>query len=638
MYYNITYDICAVIVAGLAVSFFATRQKSTFLHNKVFLIMCIVSAVCPVFDILASYFLMHPDQGSLFLINSMNYMYMLTHNLLGFLYMLYIYTLGNMNLQNLNWGRRISLFVPITAAILIVLANPMSHAVFYVDSDMIYHRGDSIPFLYLISVYYATYGVLYSFKIKELVSGRIRITLWIYYVVAMGCVIFQFFYPEQLIESFGIACSLLLMLFAFQKPEDYVDVSIGIFDHNAFDRFFELRMKSKIEYRLLLISINDIRMIKQTVGVTSSYHILRLMGEYFRSVAGNDVFLITEDCFALAIDNREATAVTQLRGAINTRFQEVWEYNGKGIMAGIRMLSLQIPNDADEAETIYNYVDYIRDLDSTRKDELTARDINLEDGKRQRLVAQAVQEAIEYNRFEVYFQPIYSNVQERIRSAEALLRLNDPNIGAISPGEFIRIAEQNGMIHKVGEIVLDKVCAFIETSDIMDYGIEYIEVNLSAIQCMQEDLCERILNILNIHGVDPKRINLEITETATTNTPRLLYYNMKQLSDCGISFALDDFGTGYSNMNSLMGLPLELVKFDKTLIDMATESDRGKMILLSSVAMVKKMGLMIVAEGVETKEQLDFILEMGIDYVQGYYFSKPLPAAQFEAYVKRFNQ
>ena len=152
---------------------------------------------------------------------------------------------------------------------------------------------------------------------------------------------------------------------------------------------------------------------------------------------------------------------------------------------------------------------------------------------------------------------------------------------------------------------------------------------------MQSELANSVLTIMDRYGIEKKMVNLEITETVATNSPKVLLKNMKILSDNGVTFAMDDFGTGYSNISATAAMPLDIIKLDKSLIDMAYSSQRGKEILMGAVTMVDRMGFKIVAEGIEEKEQFEMLREQGIDYIQGYYFSKPLPEKEFLEYLSK---
>ena len=294
-----------------------------------------------------------------------------------------------------------------------------------------------------------------------------------------------------------------------------------------------------------------------------------------------------------------------------------------------------MPDDVKDLDTFYFCNSEFSNTVPNKDHEVDIADIDFKQIERNNHIEKIIKRAIDEDHFKIYYQPIYSMEKDRITSAEALLRLIDPDDGFISPGEFIPIAEKNGMIITIGEIVFDKVFRFMNENDLAGLGIEYIEVNLSVVQCMQSELANSVLTIMDRYGIDKKMVNLEITETVATNSPKVLLKNMKILSDNGVTFSMDDFGTGYSNISATAAMPLDIIKLDKSLIDMAYHSPRGKEILMGAVTMVDRMGFKIVAEGIEEKEQFEMLREQGIDYIQGYYFSKPLPEKEFLEYLSK---
>ena len=168
-------------------------------------------------------------------------------------------------------------------------------------------------------------------------------------------------------------------------------------------------------------------------------------------------------------------------------------------------------------------------------------------------------------------------------------------------------------------------------------GIEYLEINLSAIQCMRTDLADDFTKIIHSVGINPKMINLEITESKAISSTEVLINNMEKLRDIGVEFSLDDFGTGYSNLDYLLELPIKLVKFDRKMTQAYFESEKRRAVMGSVIDMIKAAGLEIVAEGVEEKNQLDELTRIDIDFIQGYYFSKPVPAQEFIRLVDEQN-
>ena len=200
----------------------------------------------------------------------------------------------------------------------------------------------------------------------------------------------------------------------------------------------------------------------------------------------------------------------------------------------------------------------------------------------------------------VYYQPIYSVREQRFNSAEALLRLKDEKYGFISPEIFIPAAEKSGAIHKIGAFVLEEVCRFIASEEYKMLNIDYIEINLSVAQCMENNLASQVLETLDKYNVLPSQINLEVTETAASDSQKTMIENLSALNDAGISFSLDDFGTGYSNMRRIASLPLDIVKLDKSFADLEG-NPRLQIVLHNTIKMIKDMDMQIVVEGVETE-------------------------------------
>ena len=235
----------------------------------------------------------------------------------------------------------------------------------------------------------------------------------------------------------------------------------------------------------------------------------------------------------------------------------------------------------------------------------------------------------------MFYQPIYSVEKKRYTAAEALIRMPITDLGFVSPEEFIPIAERNGMILEIGEFVFRTVCEFMVKEKVWEKGIENIHVNLSVVQCMQERLAQNFLDIMDGYELPCNRIHLEVTETAAVVSSECLSSNMNKLVEKGVQFALDDYGTGFSNATSLIQYPYDTIKIDKGVVWAAMENENAMKVLSHSVAMIKSLDMNIVAEGVETLEQANELTDMGCDYFQGYYYSRPVNGREF---IKILNQ
>ena len=246
-----------------------------------------------------------------------------------------------------------------------------------------------------------------------------------------------------------------------------------------------------------------------------------------------------------------------------------------------------------------------------------------------------IERALANHGFHVYYQPIYSIEKKRFVSAEALLRLIDEKEGFISPEIFIPAAEKSGAIHKIGGYVLTEVFQFIASSEYKKLGLEYIEINLSVSQCMHHGLADSILESMSRYGVSSNQVNLEITESAASYNQSVMSDNLEQLSAAGLTFSLDDYGTGYSNMYRIAALPLKIVKLDKTFVN--NQNSKMWTILQNTVRMIKELNMEIVVEGIETEEMVKKFSDLKCDFIQGYFFSKPIPQREFVEFIDRWN-
>ena len=245
--------------------------------------------------------------------------------------------------------------------------------------------------------------------------------------------------------------------------------------------------------------------------------------------------------------------------------------------------------------------------------------------------------ALEDGILEVYYQPIYSPTTGKFSSCEALLRLKDPQLGFISPAIFMPIAERNGTILAIDRFVLSAVCEMIATSDARKHGLEYTEVNLSVVDCIQANLVDNVKSTLNKFQIKPSEINFEVTETYDQGISASMDENIHKLMDIGISFSMDDFGTGYSNIARIAAMPAELFKLDKSIIQSAFDSETSYMVMINLVKIIKSLGKEIVAEGVETGEQARQLIKLGCDHIQGFFYARPMPKDQFIQFLRDHN-
>ena len=236
--------------------------------------------------------------------------------------------------------------------------------------------------------------------------------------------------------------------------------------------------------------------------------------------------------------------------------------------------------------------------------------------------------------FKVYLQPKYSTKEEKLSGAEALVRWIHPTEGFIPPNKFIPIFESNGFIIQLDDYMISEVAK--QQAQWISEGekIVPISVNISRAHFSKEDLAEHICELVDKYGVPHDVIELELTESAFFDDKDMLLKTINKLKYYGFTISMDDFGAGYSSLNSLKELPLDVVKLDAEFFRNVDENGRGDLIVGDTIALAKKLDMRIVAEGIETREQVDFLAAKDCDLIQGYYFAKPMPVEEFEKMEK----
>ena len=474
------------------------------------------------------------------------------------------------------------------------------------------------------------------YRYRDSTSARLRRVMGAWMGVwLLGAVIefvsIQFWDDALLLVGYASAVGTFIIYLRLENPEANLDWKTGFFNQNAFLLYTGQQLFQKREFYLLCMSCSLGTGENASSGTDEI--VFKEMTRFISKISGTKVFRITEnEIVFLFFDKEEKERVYQ---QLRSRFKKPW---GKGRMHIVRpkWFSLTDTGIVNRAEDLLELFQYMlqksigsgEDNDYSVIDESIIRELNQE-----KEVEQLLLKAMKQDWIEVFFQPIYSTEKGQFVSAEALTRIHDASGNIIPPNVFIEVAEQTGLIVILGEMVFEKVCRFIQRENPAQYGIEYIEVNLSLIQCGFDHLAEGFINIMKKYDIDPNYINLEITETASLNEKRTLLTNMKALREFGVSFSLDDFGTGHSNLNYIVEMPVDIVKFDRDMIQSYFHSEKAKYVMDAAMHMIQGMQLQIVSEGIETKEQYRVMEKLGISYIQGYYFSKPLPEREFLEFI-----
>ena len=345
-------------------------------------------------------------------------------------------------------------------------------------------------------------------------------------------------------------------------------------------------------------------------------------------------YRICGDEFVVIVKPEQFIGISKIIKNVVALFNRPWYLRGTEYFCTMSMGVATFPDNSDDVHEIVKMADMAM-YDAKRsgknrynfydgsKNHNTVQRLDIENNMRQAVASQI-------HEFVVFYQPVVDTVTKKCMSCEALVRWDSKALGFMGPGDFIPLAEYLGLITDIGDYVLEEACRQCKIWNDKGYKDFHINVNLSVVQLLQQNVVENVGRILSRTGVNPRNIVLEITESFAINDMERVLKIISGLKALGPRIALDDFGTGYSSLNYIKQLPLNIIKVDKTFIDDIVEDEYAQAFVKLIVDLSKTIGTQIVVEGIEDIEQYNLLKEIGVNYIQGYYFGKPVPANQFE--------
>lgn len=418
----------------------------------------------------------------------------------------------------------------------------------------------------------------------------------------------------------------------------YIDMLTGLRNYNGFIYDGKEKIKKIRGYSVLSIDIDNFRFLNDTYEYEYGNQVLKALANKTKENFRNNsvVARIYNDNFAVLIVGLSKKEVLNLVhlffGKVSKDIEEI--YNLK--------ISLGIYNNEDGLGTIVTALDKANLAKKTVKgskiNKYATFDKEIEDGeKRERWLINELRKAIEKEKLEVYYQPKIDLFTNKIVSSEALVRWNHAEVGFISPAEFIPFAEKTQLIVNVGDFVLKRVCEDILSWQKKGLEVLTVAINLSRVELIQNGMVEKIRSTLAFYNIDPKLIEIEITETVAMNDYEKINQSLRKFKEIGIKISIDDFGSGYSSLSCLQNLPIDIIKIDRSILLNCKDDNKGIGILSGIILLSKQLGLQTICEGIETKKQLDLLINLNCDLGQGFLFNKPMEKASFEKVLIKQN-
>lgn len=632
------FDVAAVIM--LTVMFFANlsariRKTTT---NRIFLLLIAVTLFAAFFNVI--YAAMEnagvKNDDALYFTRTL---YLFMHNLTTPVYVMYIISLTRTWHNIIKYPVRTCIVsLPYVFELVILFTNPFTGLMFTYENGQ-YTRYAFSNLLYAVAFFYLFFGVAYVVAHRRLFTIKTITVLLSTVPLMILAIILKVYFPNSLVEIFSNAVSLMIISMTIQNPERFIDAVTGTHNYVAYEEDIKKDFMNNKNHTIILTNIANYGSLRKLLGYDATNILMRRIADKLNELnrlhkAHAEIYYLDRGRFRVVVNGFNKNKADGLAKVIANSAYKTVEINNLEFMPQTVVCLANCPDDIKDFKSLMAFGNDLHERVTPSSELMYASELL---GKRDFQLLNNMDEIIERafanKSFQIYYQPIYSVEKQKFVSAEALLRLVDSEYGFVPPNLFIPAAEKSGAIHRIGDIVLENVCKFIASDKFNSLGLDYIEINLSVVQCMQRGLAENILGTINKYGISPDKINLEITETAANYNQSVLVENMTKLINAGMSFSLDDFGTGYSNMARVASLPLKIIKLDKTFVD---NSNKPKLhiFLKGTIKMLKDMDMEIVVEGIETEQMVTTFSELKCDFIQGYFYSKPIPENDFVMFIE----
>jgi len=422
------------------------------------------------------------------------------------------------------------------------------------------------------------------------------------------------------------------------------DSLTGLLNRRAFFEQLEAGLvqsrRSELACAVILFDVDHFKEINDVFGHKTGDRVLievaRHLHEQLRETdyiarIGGDEFAV------LATNLRSANAVMEIAEKISRAVGSIVELDDMRLDVSISVGISVFPNDDSSADVLVSHADLaMYKSKASRKGSINFFDARMDAiVKARHALKRSMPDDILSGRFYLLFQPIVDATTRKMIGAEGLARWRDLENKIIAPTEFIPIAEESGSIGNLGTRLIEEACAQIHAWSEMQKALVPISMNISAMQCRDPAFAARLISVMERLEIPPKLINVEMTESTIFKNLDVIQKNLDMLKTYGIGVHIDDFGTGYSSLSLLRDLPLSAVKIDRSFVRDVGKVAGSELIIQAVVDLASKLGFQTIGEGVETEEQVGLLRDMGVNSLQGYYFSKPVPGAQLAGWLAK---
>ena len=635
--WNYSFEFPTLSILAIILAFYFSRPRLPVRRSIVFVYMIVIETLIIILDLMATAVDNDYASYSIPLIKVLNMLYFVAF--FDRAYIMYLFSVSVLR-DSLQNGRvikkliKLPLFAGVFLSVISVIVGSADfpYVIFYINESG-YHSGNLYCFLYICGFFYVLLAIIAVVMFgRTLGRRRERYGILLYNLLIFAALIIRLTLPKYLIMDTFILIAILIVFLAFGNPDFHLDLRGAAFNRLALSKYLE-ENAGKRKFTPFGVVIRNYHEMRYLYGSSQMEEGLVMIAKYLKRISPKGIVFYCRKGRFIIVDQSGKDHREKI-SAITETFDHPFKSHSAELYLSAGFATFDsISGDYSSEILLSTMLKALETIGGAEMEEpLNVTEENIKQTETERGIRQCIENALDNDGFELYLQPIVDAKTGRLMGAEALSRIRDLQGNIIPPVLFIPVAENSGRINRLGELVFDRTCSFIKENPLEKMGIEWINVNLSPLQFLCADLDERFSAITEKYGIDPNTVHLEITEEAMIDD-LFLQKQIKAMGDKGFLFVLDDYGTGYSNLSRLKKCPFINVKLDMSLVrDYCSEPDD---ILPNMIRAFKNMGFSITAEGVEDENMVNTMKNTGCDLLQGYHYSKPVPASEFAQKLNR---
>ncbi|SEG26081.1 His Kinase A (phospho-acceptor) domain-containing protein [Butyrivibrio sp. Su6] len=629
---SITFNLAALVISMTCVLYTLMMRTRIKFSNRLFMSLILIVIIDSLTGILCEVVVYSGlSYGvKLFCFHVFQYLYFFTHFAIAPILALYIIISCGVSFR-FSGRARFLLAFPFALMELMVAVNPFTNLVYSVDENIVFHRGIGVYIAYLVSAFYVMFSIVAMVLYWNVFNRMKRFAIGYFFILVIAGTLIQMIFFNVRCELMCEAIGLLGLMIMFENDEDRIDISTWGYNRNAFLHDVGIYFRYNRHFYTICVRIQNGDVYRKIAGYEEYEKVLFMVVKFLSSISPKyEVYRVSNDCFFLICPDTSEIEAGRVSKQVFDRFQREWLRQSSSFLLKACIIRAYSP---DQFGNI-GYLLLLSDSAFEKEPDRIYSQNDLDFILRRAKVEIAVKRGIEEGKFKVSYMPIYSKDGLIIYGARAELEFTDDELGYIDKSEFMPIAEETGLIERLGWLNIEEVFYFLGGGITEEMGLEFIIINLSAVQVIRTDFVDNVKALIAKYGVNPRRVIFNLTESAVTSDENIMGNVIKELVDMGIRFGIENYGSGFFTNQSSASPLFEGVVMNAAHMYAAFTNEQTRIILENRIKMVKEMGKDILISHVDDANLMEFASGIDVDYFQGMYFSQASSRNEFIAILR----